>query len=1389
MKTLYNYAHYLILILFLSLSFTGHAQFILNGSSTDLGNGEYQLTPAANGQVGTIWSDQKVSLNNSFEVEFELYFGTKDGNGADGITFSLQPKSNTVGVPGGGLGINGITPSLITEMDTYRNGGYGDPSFDHVALSKNTVDHTGSDNLVSPVQIVNGVSNVEDGAWYNFKASWDASTQVFQVSVNGNSRLFYQGDIINTVFNGDPMVYWGFTASTGGANNLQKVRVINTTLLDLYPCTETPNDQTFCNNSGPVSVNLSVANTQAGTTYEWYDSPSRDNLLQTGTSYSTPPLTESTDYYVLATTTGGTSTATVGPTPTGTLTDIWDASYTAGYDRNFIAHVPVKINSVEVNHPAWQGGCGAVGTSKVAEIDVYTSGGALYDTKLVSADCGVTSTVPLGFDLPAGSYTMKLRGITGGNFRVTNDGSEKSIPGVITLENNSITGPGGSLSYSSVFFNWNIEGGAGTSECMLSVKAEKDCPPCSTYPTVDLGTGFTYCSDSDTTITVTTTATNILWSTGETTNTITVNEGTFTISAWDDETCETYESITISKECPPNLILDDTVIICSGVTSQISASGIQTGFWSGTDAFTQLNDSLIEVNLQSDAEYYITNYTKLNILSDNINFEDPVICSSNCYQIINANTVPGWETTASDNMVEIWSAGFLGVQPYSGNQFMELNANQDAALYQDVATEPGAVMGINLAHRGRNGVDVMELKAGPPGGPYQSIKSYSDGLSWGYYTDYYTVPAGQTTTRFLFETVTCNGGPCGGSGNFLDAIEFFKIKEEYDTVYVKVNPSPIVNLGNDTTICGTINQVLDAGNTGSLYTWNTAAASQTIPVTTGGTYAVSVELNGCFDQDTITITQGAPLTVELGNDTAICEGNSITFDAGNPGSNYTWNTAAGSQTITINTAGEYIVQVSNSDGCIESDSINLTVSPMPVVDLGNDTSICDGNTLILDAGNAGFTFDWNTSESSQTINTSGSGTYSVVVSGGPGCTDEDSITINIFTNPTVNLGNDTSICSGDTITIDPQNTGAKYQWSTAESTQSIMISTAATYSVTVTDVNGCLGYDEIELSVNPLPTVEVTAPNNICLESGVIDINVSPFGGVLTGIGLTGDQFDPKSPDVIQEQPAWIGYTYTDNNGCTSVDSTSITVRAEPNPQQWVSDTFVCKDGQVTIVINEGGSDYVDWYKVDNSYIIGTGNSITINEPGEYYTIGHNTWCSTYSDTIKVDLIEPFVEGSVNPELSIMEGESANINVVNPQADYTYRWENSSTGDIYNSSTAVVTPSETTTYFLTGQIKSCSSTIAIEVVVDPNVTVPNAFSPNGDGSNDEWDVLNLDAYPNAGVHIMNRWGMVVYENFGTFEPWDGFRNGNLLPVATYYYIIELNDHRGRVLTGSVTLVR
>ena len=159
----------------------------------------------------------------------------------------------------------------------------------------------------------------------------------------------------------------------------------------------------------------------------------------------------------------------------------------------------------------------------------------------------------------------------------------------------------------------------------------------------------------------------------------------------------------------------------------------------------------------------------------NGSFEEPSIPAKSYRQIIDTS-VPGWNTTATDRKIEIWSNGYGGVSSPSGNQFAELNATQDSELYQEVETVPGQKLVWSLYHRARGAGsvgDTMYVNIGAPNATPNSTTTINDALTagWVLHTGTYVVPAGQTSTRFGFES-----GPTASKnksiGNFLDHIYF-----------------------------------------------------------------------------------------------------------------------------------------------------------------------------------------------------------------------------------------------------------------------------------------------------------------------------------------------------------------------------------------------------------------------------------------------------------------------------------------------------------------------------------------------------------------------------------------------------------------------------------------
>lgn len=197
------------------------AQYDINGNASQISCNCYQLTEDAPTQVGSVWNQNKIDLTQSFDFIFDVYLGDDPGlwTGADGMVFGLQPISTSIGVAGGGMGIEGVTPSLGVFIDTYENGGDSDPYDDHISLNRDgDVDHATANNLQGP----NTLGELEDGNWHKLRVVWDATSTMIDVYFDDVLQFSHTEDIINTIFGGDPEVFWGFTAATGGADNVHQ---------------------------------------------------------------------------------------------------------------------------------------------------------------------------------------------------------------------------------------------------------------------------------------------------------------------------------------------------------------------------------------------------------------------------------------------------------------------------------------------------------------------------------------------------------------------------------------------------------------------------------------------------------------------------------------------------------------------------------------------------------------------------------------------------------------------------------------------------------------------------------------------------------------------------------------------------------------------------------------------------------------------------------------------------------------------------------------------------------------------------------------------------------------------------------------------------------------
>ncbi|SFV36116.1 hypothetical protein, partial [Thermoflavifilum thermophilum] len=460
-----------------------------------------------------------------------------------------------------------------------------------------------------------------------------------------------------------------------------------------------------------------------------------------------------------------------------------------------------------------------------------------------------------------------------------------------------------------------------------------------------------------------------------------------------------------------------------------------------------------------------------------------------------------------------------------------------------------------------------------------------------------------------------------------------------DTMQLTVHPLPIVNLGPDTAICQGESLTLDAGNAGASYLWSTGATSQQITINTTGSYWVKVtDANGCSAADTMQLTIHPLPIVNLGPDTAICQGANLTLDAGNPGASYLWSTGQTSQSISVDTTGIYWVKVTNSFGCSAADTMQLTVHPLPSVNIGPDTAICQGENLTLDAGNAGTSYLWSTGQTTQSINVSTAGQYWVKVTNANGCSAADTIQLNVHPLPTVNLGPDTAICQGESLRLDAGNAGSSYLWNTGATSQQITVSTAGQYWVKVTDANGCSAADTMQLTIHPLPIVNLGPDTAICQgESLTLDAG-NAGASYLWSTGAT-------SQTLVVDSTGSYWVKVTDANGCSAADTMQLTVHPLPTVNLG-PDTAICQGANLTLNAGNPGANYL-WSTG------ATSQQITVNTAGQYWVKVTNANGCSASDTMQLT-VHPLPIVNLGPDTAICQGESLTLDAGNPGSSYLW---------------------------------------------------------------------------------------------------------------------------------------
>lgn len=630
---------------------------------------------------------------------------------------------------------------------------------------------------------------------------------------------------------------------------------------------------------------------------------------------------------------------------------------------------------------------------------------------------------------------------------------------------------------------------------------------------------------------------------------------------------------------------------------------------------------------------------------------------------------------------------------------------------------------------------------------------------------------------------------------------------------------------------------------------NTPSAGTTTAtgVTNGEVFQVVIsDASGCTDSITTTVTVNPTPNVAAINSGPICDGETIILTE-NGGAATTWNwtslngsaaintPSTGTTTATGVTNGEiFQVVISDASGCTDSITTTVTVNPTPNVAAINDGPICDGTTVTLtENGGVATSWNWTSLNGTAAINSPGTAAttatgvtdgeiFQVVISDAIGCTDSITTTVTVNPNPTASiLPNPAEVCAGDVLAMDGNPSGGSgvyttHDWTgagagsldaTNNQTPNFSNATGGSYNLiyTVTDNNGCTATSTIDLTVFDTPVIDPIADTAVCADftfSAITGTNVTGNASYWTGMGGTGTEY------LVGDSYSTAGtitlYAFDGANGCSSEEPFNLTVNVLPTVSAISGGATYCQGDAINNILVDvaGQSSWTINYTLDGTPQQATGATSPIdlgNAPGVYVLQSiDDAVCSNSATGTETIVVNPIPAAPT----AGTSGEFCSTATLDPLtasgSGGTFTWYDDATLTGVLATTAVYEPTNTvgtTSYYVTETLNGCegpASEVIITITVC-DIIVPTAFTPGDDNAHDVWEIENLtNAYPNHVVRIFNRWGSQLYESpqggYDT-QKWDGSYNGQLLPVGSYYYIIEFNDEEGGSAKGTVTIMK
>jgi gliding motility-associated-like protein len=658
--------------------------------------------------------------------------------------------------------------------------------------------------------------------------------------------------------------------------------------------------------------------------------------------------------------------------------------------------------------------------------------------------------------------------------------------------------------------------------------------------------------------------------------------------------------------------------------------------------------------------------------------------------------------------------------------------------------------------------------------------------------------------------------------------------EDSTTIAVTVNPLPLADAGTDQEICAGSTASLN-GTGGGTYTWNggalvnaNGAAQSDVPASTTDYELQVTDGNGCTDLDTVNVIVNALPVVSAGADVQICINSQTVLNA-TGASSYVWTPAADldndsiaspTASPTVNTT--YVVVGTDTNGCVNSDTVEVTIGNNLTVFASNDITICPGDTAVLTV-TGGNQWSWTPAATldaptASTTNAfpSTTTTYTVNVQDANGCLGADSVTV--YINPAVSLSatGTTTICVGQSAVINATPSGGTgsftYTWDNSLSgpgPHTVSPTTTTTYNVFVTDSAGCNSTTQsIVVTVNPPLTLAAVSPAQACT-GGTVTVTASGSGGdnnlqytwlpgPLSGASQT---FTVNSTDT---------YTVILTDGCGSpADSTTVTVTALPLPVVSLSSDVTT--GCEPVCVNFTGTSSANctgslWQFGDNTTSIQPSPTHCYALAGTYdvtYTCTDANGCVGSATTTSMITVNarPVADFTMLPSgvIQVDAGNPQDVCMTDFTAGATaWAWSVIGPGgtQVSSAQNPCFTITDTGSYtvqLVVTNANGCSDTSTVAFAAEGacgDVYVPTAFSPNGDGQNDVLFVYG-SCFDFMQFEVYSRWGEQVFITANPATGWDGTWRGKACEPGVFTYVLrgQRTDGTAIEMQGHINLIR